>query len=194
MSRSPGMDALLKGQAVKIWFASTRVTAMRGSSRLSIRAQVAPAKPPPTTTTRPPAFCASAGIGSSAAAVPAAAVLRTSRRLWDAVMVAPLILLRAVPIGNGLDLVIGEALGDPVHHAPGALARAECLHGGHSVRRIAADQPLDRRLDRSRRRMAARAGRGAGRRIGRHGAEREQQQNQSDGGALEEHACASRRL
>ena len=59
-----------------------RVTAVRGSSRLTARAQVAPAKPPPTTTTRPPAFCASAGIGISAvaadaAAAPATAVLRT---------------------------------------------------------------------------------------------------------------------
>src|SRR5258708_24878797 len=123
------MTSLLNGQAVKVWFASTRVTAMRGSSRLSMRAQVAPERPPPTTTTRPPAFCASAGIGGSAAAAPAAAVLRTSRRLWDPVMGAPLILFRAVPIGNGLDLVLAEALGDAVHHGPRALARAACLHG-----------------------------------------------------------------
>src|ERR1700719_3660767 len=122
------MTSLLNGHAVKVWFASTRVTAMRGSSRLSARAHVAPAKPPPTTTTRGAAFCASAGIGSIAAAAPAAAVLRTSRRLWNPVMVAPLFLLRPIPIGNGLDLVVGEALGDAVHHGRGPLARAECLH------------------------------------------------------------------
>src|SRR5580704_13282825 len=118
MSRRPAMTSLLKGQAVKVWFGSTRVTAMRGSSRLSARAQVAPAKPPPTTTTRPPAFCASAGIGISAVAA-AAAVLRTSRRLGVPVMVAPSILLRTVPIRDGLDLVVGEALGDAGHHGRG---------------------------------------------------------------------------
>src|SRR5258708_8447767 len=124
MSRSPAMTSLLNGHAVKVWFASTRVTAMRGSSRLSIRAQVAPAKPPPTTTTRPPAFCASAGIGSIADAAPAVAAFRTSRRLWAPVMVAPLILLGAIPGGDGLDLVVGETLGDAVHDGAGALASA----------------------------------------------------------------------
>src|SRR5450631_1875511 len=109
------MTSLLNGQAVEVWFASTRVTAMLGSSRLSIRAQVAPEKPPPTTTTRAGAFCASAGIGSIAAAAPAVAALRTSRRLWAPVMAAPSILLCPIPGGDSLDLVVGEALGDAVH-------------------------------------------------------------------------------
>src|ERR1700682_6521474 len=142
MSRSPAMTSLLNGHAVKVWFASTRVTAIRGSSRLSIRAHVAPANAPPTTTPRPAAFCASAGIGSIAAAAAADAVLRTSRRLWAPVMVAPLFLLRPIPSRDGLDLVVGEALGDAVHHGRGPLARAKCLHGGDDLRRIAADQPL----------------------------------------------------
>src|SRR5580692_1195452 len=146
MSRSPAMTSLLNGHAVKVWFASTRVTAMRGSSRLSMRAQVAPAKPPPTTTTRPGAFCASAGIGMSAVAAPAA-VLRTSRRLGDPVMVAPSIFLRPIPIRDGLDLVVGEALGDAVHHGRGPLAGAEFLHRADDVRGLGADEPLDRRID-----------------------------------------------
>ena len=45
------MTVLLNGQAVKVWLASTSVTVVRGSMRLSVRAQVAPANPPPTTTT-----------------------------------------------------------------------------------------------------------------------------------------------
>jgi hypothetical protein len=43
---------LLNGQAVKTRLASTKVTAKRGLSRFSARAQVAPANPPPITTTR----------------------------------------------------------------------------------------------------------------------------------------------
>src|SRR5258708_3335715 len=193
------MTSLLNGQAVKVWLASTSVTAMRGSARLSMRAQVAPEKPPPTTTTRPPAFCASAGIGSSAAAAPAAAVLRTSRRLWDTVMVASLILLCAIPIRDGLDLVVGEALGDTVHHGRGALARAERLHGGDDLRRRAADQPVGRRLDRARHRMAAGAGRPAGRRIGRQcspkcgAAERPRHEDEPNRGMLHDHAGTSRK-
>src|SRR5580658_2365440 len=114
MSRSPAMTSLLNGQAVKVRLASTRVTAMRGSSRLIARAQVAPAKPPPTTTTRPPPFCATAGIGRMTAVAPAAPTLRTSRRLNVPVMVG-LILLRPIPVRNGSDFVVGEALGNAVH-------------------------------------------------------------------------------
>src|SRR3981081_2076655 len=109
------MTSLLNGQAMKVWLASTSVTVMRGSSFLSARAQLAPPNPPPTTTTRPPAPCAIAGSGSTAAAAPATAVLRKSRRLVRfAIMIGllPLILLRAIPVRNGLDLVVGEALGD----------------------------------------------------------------------------------
>jgi hypothetical protein len=73
------MTRLLNGQAVKVSLASTSVTVMRGSSFLTARAALAPAKPPPTTTTRPAAPWAIAGIGSSAEA--AAAALTKSRRL-----------------------------------------------------------------------------------------------------------------
>src|SRR5437667_12773829 len=114
------MTSLLNGQAVNVRFCSISVTVMRGSSFLSARAQVAPAKPPPTTTTRPPAPCASAGSGNSAAVAPAAVALRNSRRLWRLLMLRVLvlrllmasILLRAVPDGDRLDFVVGEAFGD----------------------------------------------------------------------------------
>src|SRR3954447_6136879 len=111
MSRNPAMTSLLNGQAVKVWLASTSVTVRRGLNPLSVRATVAPAKPPPTTTTRPAAPCASAGSGNSALAAPAAAVLRTSRRLLRVRVIGSL-LLRGVPGSDRLDLVVGKALGD----------------------------------------------------------------------------------
>src|SRR5712692_5156479 len=113
MSLRPASTPLLNGQAVKVWLVSTSVTVMRGSSRLSVRAAVAPAKPPPTTTTRPAAPCARAGMGNNAAAAPAA--LRNSRRLLRVLVMAS-ILLRGVPGGDGLDLVVGEAPGDAAHY------------------------------------------------------------------------------
>src|SRR5712691_3095604 len=158
------MTPLLNGQAVKVAFASTSVTAMRGSMRLMKRAQVAPPKPPPTTTTRPGAPCAIAGSGSMAAEAPAAAVLRKSRRLVCLVMIGlPCsILLRAVPGGDGLDLILGEPLGDAVHDGRGELPRLERQHRGGDVRGIAADEPRHRGVHFLRRRVAAGTGYGAG--------------------------------
>ena len=60
------MTALLKGQAMNVGFVSTNVTWIFRSSRLSWRAQVAPAKPPPMTTTWA-LPCAIAGAQQSAA-------------------------------------------------------------------------------------------------------------------------------
>src|SRR5215470_19865341 len=160
------MTPLLNGQAMKVAFASTSVTAMRGSMRLMKRAQVAPPKPPPTTTTRPGAPCAIAGSGSMAA--PAAAVLRKSRRLVCWVMIGlPCSLLRAVSGGDGLDLVVGETLGDAVHDGRGQLPRFERQHRGGDVRRTAADQPRHRGVHFLCRRMAAGAGNRAGRSVRR---------------------------
>src|SRR5262245_46068269 len=103
------MTVLLNGQEMKVRFGSTSVTARRGSIRLMKRAQVAPPKPPPTTTTRPAAPCAKLGraTGRSIAA-PAAAVLRNSRRFL-VMAEPPCSFLRAVPRGDRLDFVIGEA-------------------------------------------------------------------------------------
>src|SRR5437016_14628495 len=105
------MTALLKGQAMNVRFASTRVTLMRGSMRLMKRAQVAPPNPPPTTTTRAPAPCAMAGSGNKAAL--AVAVLRNSRRFVRLIIgLHSLIFLRAVPGSDGFDFVVGKAFGD----------------------------------------------------------------------------------
>src|SRR5262245_27647098 len=135
------MTRLLNGQAVKVWLASTSVTVMRGSMRLMNRAQVVPAKPPPTTTTRPPAPCAMAGSGSIAAEAPAAARLRKSRRLSRSPLISPSsVLLCAIPGGDGFDLVVGESLGDTVHHRRRQLAGLERLHRGDEVGGITADQ------------------------------------------------------
>src|SRR3954462_13391689 len=163
------MTRLLNGQAVKVGLASTRVTAMRGSMRRMKRAHVAPPNPPPTTTTRPPTPWAMAGSGSTAAEAPATAVLRKSRRLVRcAVMIgSSSILLRAIPGSDGLDLVVGEALGDPAHHGRGKLSRLERLHRGDNVRRIAAVEPRDGRVRRPGCGVAAGAGEGAGRGIRR---------------------------
>src|SRR5215831_10639207 len=146
MSRRPAMTSLLNGQAVKVEDASTSVTLIRGSSRLSARAQVAPAKPPPTTRTRPLAFWASPGRGNSAAEAPAAAVLMKSRRLLR-LSIMTSILLRRVPGRDGPDLVIGEAFGDAVHYGCGPLARAELLDGSYNLRRILALEAFDRRVN-----------------------------------------------
>src|SRR5262245_24750390 len=112
---------------------STSVTVRRGSSFLSARAQVAPAKPPPTTTTRPPAPCAIAGNGSSAADTPEAAVLMKVRRLVPVLVclrVIASILLRSEPGSDGFGLVVGEALGDAIHHGCRPLAGFELGHRG----------------------------------------------------------------
>src|SRR5439155_22862362 len=117
------MTALLKGQAMNVRFASTRVTLMRGSMRLMKRAQVAPPNPPPTTTTRAPAPCAMAGSGNKAAP---AAVLRNSRRLVRLIIgLHSLIFLRAVPGSDGFDFVVGKAFGDSLHHGRWNLSRLE---------------------------------------------------------------------
>src|SRR6516225_6215380 len=146
MSRCTAMTSLLNGQAVNVEDASTSVTLIRGSSRLSARALVAPAKPPPTTTTRPPAFWASPGRGNSAAEAPAAAVLMKSRRLLR-LSIMTSILLRRVPGRDGPDLVVGEALGDAVHDGCGARARAELLNGSYDLRHSLSLQALDRRVN-----------------------------------------------
>ena len=78
-SRKPPITALLNGHAVNVWFASTNVTAILGSSCRKARAQLAPAKPPPTTTTRGAAW-AKVGSGKSAAEA-ATPSFRNSRRL-----------------------------------------------------------------------------------------------------------------
>src|SRR5262245_61133377 len=162
----PTMTALLNGQAVKVWLASTSVTVMRGSIRLMKRAQLAPAKPPPTTTTRPPAPCAMAGSGSIAAETPAAARLRNSRRLSRCpLMSASSVLLRAVPGGDGFDLVLGQSLGDAIHHGAWQLAGFERLHGGDQIGGIATDQPWHRGVHEPGGGMAAGAGCSAGRGI-----------------------------
>src|SRR5215471_20437060 len=145
MSRCTAMTSLLNGQAVNVEDASTNVTLIRGSSRLSARAQVAPAKPPPTTTTLPPAFWASPGRGNSAAEAPAAAVLMKSRRLLRFSIMTS-ILLRRVPGRDGPDFVIGEAFGDAVHDGRRPRARAELLDGSHDLRRILSLEALDRRV------------------------------------------------
>src|SRR5438445_294868 len=68
------------------------------------------------------------------------------------------VLLRAIPGGNGFDLVFRETLGDAVHHGGWTLSRLECLHGGDDVGRIAAGERRYRRVRRARWRMAAGAG------------------------------------
>src|ERR1700741_4209076 len=108
------------------------------------------------TTTRALEPWAMAGSGSRAAVAPAAAVLRNSRRFFALMIGLPSsILLRAVPGRDGFDLVVGETLGEEMHHRRRLLARLERLHRGDDVGRVAADQPRHRGLDRSRRRMAA---------------------------------------
>src|SRR5215471_10788159 len=102
------MTSLLKGQAVKVRLVSTSVTASLALSRLTKRAQVAPANPPPITTTRPEPW-AKAGTDNSAPA--AALLLRNCRRLACAIACS-LIVLRRVPRGDRFDLIVGQALGD----------------------------------------------------------------------------------
>src|SRR2546421_10235683 len=175
----PAMTSLLNGQAVKVWLASISVTTARGSSFLRARAQVAPASPPPTTTTRGPAPCAIAGIGMSAAEMPAAAALRNSRRLVRlVVMRVPMasILLRCKPGGDRLDFVLGEAFGDAVHDRRRPLAGAEVGHGGDDLPRIAADQARHGGIDARPRRMAAGARGGAGGNVSRGSYGRQAQQ------------------
>src|SRR3954470_23735946 len=179
------MTRLLNGQAVKVGLASTSVTAMRGSMRRMKRAQVAPPNPPPTTTTRPPAPWAMAGSGSTAAEAPATAVLRKSRRLVRCAVMIGLpssILLRAIPGSDGLDLVVGEALGDAAHHGRGKLSRLERLHRGDDVCRIAAVEPRDGRVRRPGCGVAAGAGEGAGRSIRRAGRRSAVDQCKNQGG------------
>src|SRR5215468_11805085 len=136
----PAMTRLLNGQAVKVRLASTSVMLIRASSALRARAQLAPAKPPPITTTRPAAPCASAGIGNKAAA--AAADFMTSRRVSrraKRLVMTSLLLCREIG-RNGLGLVVGETLGDAIHHGRGPLAGAELGHRGGNLCRVAPDK------------------------------------------------------
>src|SRR5205807_22086 len=120
------MTSLLNGQAVKIVFGSTSVTAHRGSRLFNVRAQLAPAKPPPITTTFPAASCASAGRNDPAAQ---AATARNRRRVSGRTIIAAASwFLPRIPVGDGRDFGLREALGDPVHHRGGTLARAKIAH------------------------------------------------------------------
>src|SRR5262249_11184190 len=167
-SRSPAMTSLLNGQAVKVRLCSTSVTLRRGSSFLSARAQLAPAKPPPTITTRPPAPWAIAGSGNRAADAPAATVLMKVRRLvWVLGCLMASVLLRGEPGGDGLGLVIGEALGDAIHHGRGPLAGLELGHRGNGLRRVASGKVRHRRVERFAGRVATAARARAGRCVSR---------------------------
>ncbi len=75
------------------------------------------------------------------------------------------VLLRAVPSGDGADLVVREPFGDTVHHRRGALARAELLHCGNDRTRVTADEKRHRRADCRPRRMAAGTGGGTRRSV-----------------------------
>ena len=124
-SRKPGDDAVAERAGGEGRLASTSVTVMRGSSRFSARAQVAPAKPPPTTTTRPPAP-ARAPASAAAQRRPQRAVLQECRGGCDASCWScgvPQSFCARVPGGDRLDLVVGEALGDAVHDGRRPLAR-----------------------------------------------------------------------
>jgi len=125
-SRSPPITALMNGQAVKVAFASTasprcarRPGGERGRS--SRRRSL-----PPTTTTRGAVPCAERRAGRSAVEA-ADASLRNSRRLASCCVGTR---------RRSLDLLVGEALGDPVHDGGRELARAEVLHGSHDRRLI----------------------------------------------------------
>jgi len=96
------ITALLNGQAVNVAFASTSVTAMRGSAWRRARAQLAPAKPPPTTTTR---AAAPGRRWTGKGAAEAVAATRASKTRGGSTS-----LLRGVPGGDRLDLLVGEAL------------------------------------------------------------------------------------
>src|SRR5215831_7773101 len=157
----PPITKLLKGQAVKVRSPVTRVTAIRGSAFLIARAAVAPAKPPPTTTTRG-AACASTGTAARAqSAVADAPDARNSRRVEPFALMArgcsfPL----CVPIGDVLDLGIGEAFGNAIHHSCGLLSGFEGLHLCDDICGRPAEERRDGRVSASDR-VAARARRGA---------------------------------
>src|SRR5262245_10129308 len=152
-SRRPPITALLNGHAVNVAFASTSVTAIRGSACRRARAQLAPAKPPPTTTTRGPAPCARAGIGRSAAEAATPSWRNRRRSIFFTSS-----LLRRVPGGDRLDLRVGEPLGDPVHHRAGARAGPELLHGPDDGGLIHAGEPRHGRRHTGRGGMTSRAG------------------------------------
>src|SRR6516225_8501685 len=155
------MTSLLKEQAVKVRLVSTSVTARLGLSRLTKRAQVAPANPPPITTTRPKPW-AKAGADNS---TPAAAPLpRNCRRVAWAIGCS-LILLRRVPRGDRFDFVVGEALGDAIHRGRRLLAGAERLQRGDDRLRVLACQSRHRSVDRGRAGVTARTGERARRSI-----------------------------
>src|SRR6188474_1656814 len=130
------MTLLLNGQAVKVLFGSTSVTCNFGSIAFSARAQLAPPKPPPITATRA-AACAKAGRGNASAVTVAAPAPQNFRRLMRWLMLRPS-LLRREPRRNRAQLVIGEALGDAVHHRGGKRAVAKSGHRGHDLTGVAA--------------------------------------------------------
>src|SRR5580700_11219826 len=130
------MTSLLNGQAVKLAFCSTSVTASRGSRRFSARAQVAPAKPPPITTTRPAEPCASAGRNGSGAQAASAACFRNWRRVVRPPFIsAASLFLGGVPRRDRRELGFREALDDAVHHRRRALPGTEGLQRGDDFRR-----------------------------------------------------------
>src|SRR5258708_834894 len=145
MSRRPAMTSLLSGHAAKIAFGSTRVTSSRGSARFRKRAAVAPANPPPITTMRGCAPWAMSGRGNNDAPAPARAAATNWRRL-ERVAVMTASALRVEPGRDGLDLVIGEALGDAVHHGRGSPAGPKRLHGRHHGARLLPGEPRHRRI------------------------------------------------
>src|SRR3990167_7825502 len=118
------------GQEVKALSRSTSTTSIAGSHRRMYLAAVAPPKPPPITTTRP----LDGGVLAQPASDAAPASLRKSLRF----MVSSLAFLRGVPRRDGVNLRVGIALGDLVHHGRRPLAVPE---GPHLRRDVVARQP-----------------------------------------------------
>src|SRR5678816_1132291 len=121
MRVNPARTRFEIGHEMKLASRSTSTTSMDGSHIRMYFAAVAPPKPPPTTTTRAldgtlPAHPA------RPASEPAAANLRKSR------LSMALPLLPGEPRRQRVDLRIGVALGDLVHHRRLALAVAQCAH------------------------------------------------------------------
>src|SRR5215210_6553561 len=139
------MTLLLNGQAVKVAFGSTSVTCSLGSSCLSARAQVAPAKPPPTTTMRA-AACENTGIGRNAAEaaprLPARNWRRVARCFGITCFLSIRLRLRLQPGGDRLHFFRRVSLRDAIHDGgwPGAGAK---LH--HRADDLGGVSPVERR-------------------------------------------------
>src|SRR5262245_27261498 len=130
MSRREAITSLLNGHAAKTGFGSIRVTSSRGSARFKKRAAVAPANPPPMTTLRGCRAWARSVRGSARGQERAAEAVTNGRRGGRSRVTAASP-LHHEPGCNRLDLVIGKALGDTLHHGRGALPAPIGLHGGH---------------------------------------------------------------